>query len=222
LNEFIALVPMKSHSVRVKNKNIKMINKKPLFYYILETLQKCKYVSKIFVNTDSDIIKEHIHKNFKNINIIDRPKHLTKKSISMNDIINYDINQINDSKYFLQTHSTNPLLTSKTIDRAIEIFTSNDKYDSLFSVTEMKKRFYDLNVNPINHDPKELLNTQDLVPLYEENSCVYLFTKKSFNINKNRIGKNPYMFEIDKSESTDIDDDFDFDLVKNIMCSVLE
>jgi CMP-N-acetylneuraminic acid synthetase len=216
MNKFIALVPMKSHSVRVKNKNIKDMAGRPLFYYILDTLEKCKYISSICVNTDSDVIKDLICKDFEDINIISRPENLRGDSVPMNDIINYDISQVKGD-YFLQTHSTNPLLKSKTIDKAIEFFMSHKECDSLFSVTKLQKRFYDSDGDPINHDPKKLINTQELPPLFEENSCMYLFTRKSFEVNRNRIGEKPHMFEIDKIEAIDIDDEFDFELVKNII-----
>lgn len=218
MDKFIALVPMKSHSVRVKSKNIREMAGRPLFYYILETLEKCKHISSIYVNTDSNIIKDLIRKDFKDINIIYRPENLRGDSVPMNDIINYDLSQV-EGDYFIQTHSTNPLLKSKTIDEAIEFFISQRKYDSLFSVTKLQKRFYDLDGNPINHDPKKLINTQELPSLFEENSCMYIFTRKSFEANGHRIGKKPYMFEIDKIEAIDIDDEFDFELVKNIICT---
>lgn len=216
MDKFIALVPMKAHSTRVKNKNIKSMVGHPLFYYILETLERCNYISEIYINTDSDKIKDLLHKDFRHVNIISRPKHLIGNSVPMNDIINYDLSQI-DGEYFLQTHSTNPLLSHSTIEKAIKFFLSHKEYDSLFSVTKLLKRFYDSNGNPITHDPNKLINTQDLPPLFEENSCIYLFTRKSFKSN-NRIGKNPHMFEIDRMESIDIDDEFDFRLVENIMC----
>lgn len=216
MDKIVALVPMKSHSSRVKNKNIRDMAGKPLFYYILETLEQCKHISKIYVDTDSEVIRNNINKDFASMHIIPRPDHLTDDSVPMNDIIKYDLSQI-EGDYFLQTHSTNPLLTSETIEEAIIFFLSHKEYDSLFSVTKVQKRFYDPNGKAVNHDPKTLLNTQDLSPLFEENSCIYLFTKKSFEIKQNRIGKNPYMFEINKLEAIDIDDEFDFVLVKSII-----
>ena len=61
----------------------------------------------------------------------------------------------------------------------------------------------------MNHDPKMLV-TQHLDPIYEENSCFYIFTKDSFLNNDSRIGSKPFMFEIDKIESIDIDEPQDF------------
>lgn len=214
--KFTALVPMKAHSIRVKNKNIKELAGRPLFYHILKTLEKCRSVSGIYVNTDSKLIKDYISRDFKNVNVIDRPKYLIGDDIPMNSIIEYDLSQI-EGDYFLQTHSTNPLLKSNTIDRAIEFFLSHPEHDSLFSVTRMQKRFYDSECKPVNHDPKILLNTQNLEPLFEENSCIYLFTRKSFKLANSRIGKKPCMFEIGKEEAIDIDDESDFELVRKLM-----
>jgi len=214
--KFTALVPMKAHSVRVKNKNIRKLAGQPLFYYILKTLRKCRHVSEIYVNTDSDLIKKYVRRDFENVKIIDRPEHLRGDSVPMNRIIEYDLTQI-EGNYFLQTHSTNPLLKSKTIEKAMEFFLSHREYDSLFSVTRMQKRFYDSGGKPVNHDPRVLLNTQELEPLFEENSCIYLFTRKSFEAENTRIGRKPCMFEIDREESMDIDDEFDFKLAEHIM-----
>ena len=88
---------------------------------------------------------------------------------------------------------------------------AKDSYDSIFSVTRMNTRLYDKDGNPFNHDPEQLLRTQDLDPLFEENSNFYIFTRESFNkAGKKRIGKNPLMFEIDKLEAVDIDEPQDF------------
>lgn len=216
MNKFIALVPMKAHSVRVKNKNIREIAGLPLFHYILKTLEKCRNISGIYVDTDSDNIKTGINGYFKEVNIIDRPAHLIGDSISMNEIIEYDISQIKGD-FFLQTHSTNPLLKAETIDKAIDFYLAHPEYDSLFSVTKMLKRYYDAKGNPVNHDISKLINTQQLTPLFEENSNIYLFTRKSFEYRKNRIGKTPSMFEISKEEAIDIDDEFEFEQVETLI-----
>jgi CMP-N-acetylneuraminic acid synthetase len=212
----MAIVPMKARSERVKDKNIREVAGVPLFYHILRTLMKCRNVSEIYVDTDSDQIKEYIQRDFKDIGIIDRPAYLAEPNVPMNDVIAYDLSQIKGD-FFLQTHATNPLLKSETIDQAIDCFRSQEEHDSLFSVTKMQKRFYDSQGDPINHDVKVLLDTQNLEPIYEENSCIYIFTRRSFEQHNNRIGENPMMYEIDKAEAIDIDDEFEFLLVKSLM-----
>lgn len=212
-----ALIPMKANSERVPNKNLKLFNGLPLYHAIVKTLVSSKYLKYITVNTDSELIKKDLVDNFPFIQIIDRPQDLQGDFVSMNRIIENDISII-PSKYFLQTHSTNPLLTTETLDKSIETFFINkEKYDSLFSVTRLQSRFYWENGQPINHDPKELLRTQDLSPIFEENSNFYIFSKESFlKAGNKRIGRNPLMFEIDKLEAVDIDEIQDFTIAESL------
>lgn len=214
--KLIALLPMKGHSERVPNKNMRDFNDRPLYHAIMHTLLKSKYIEKVVINTDSEIITEDAKKNFgESVIIIDRPKEIQGGDVSMNVIINYDLSKVNGD-HFLQTHSTNPLLRVETLDKAIETYFENlEKYDSLFSVTRVQTRFYDKNANPINHNPKELLRTQDLEPLYEENSNFYIFSKESFkNAGNRRIGLKPQIFEVNKLEAVDIDEPEDFILAE--------
>lgn len=214
MKDVVALLPLKKNSERVKNKNIRLFNGIPLFQVILNTLLQSRKIDQVVINTDSDEIKEMISEySDKRIIVHDRPAEFQGDLVSMNKIIEYDINLIPSSLY-LQTHSTNPLLDLKTIEDTIEIMKrhlNDKKFDSLFSVTEYKTRFYDQNGKAINHDPNELIRTQDLPPYYEENSNIYLFTKESFVNNGNkRIGREPCLYPMNQTESIDIDIESDF------------
>jgi N-acylneuraminate cytidylyltransferase len=210
-----ALLPMKGHSERVSNKNMKEFAGKPLYHAIMQSLQKSKYIEKVIIDTDSDIIAKDALVNFEKVQIIDRPKEIQGDFVPMNDIIDYDLTQL-DEEHFLQTHSTNPLLTAETINRAIESYFANlENNDSLFSVTKIQTRLYWTDGTPINHNLKELLRTQDLPIAYEENSNIYIFSKKSFKKAGNRrIGLSPLMFEMNKLEAIDIDEAEDFILAE--------
>ena len=83
-------------------------------------------------------------------------------------------------------------------------------YDSLLSVTRVQKRLWDPLSRAVNHNPAILLRTQDLPPIYEENSCIYIFGRRTLESRHNRIGERPMMFEIDRYEAYDIDEEFDF------------
>lgn len=208
-----ALLPMKGHSERVPNKNMRSFAGKPLYHSVVKSLLEVPEIGLIVINTDSEIIKNDATLNFDNkIKIIDRPKELCGDFISMNDIIAYDLSQLNEFKYFIQTHSTNPLLTVKSIRSACNFFLeNNNSYDSVFSVTRMQTRLYSQEGKPVNHNPNQLARTQDLPPLFEENSNFYVFSKDSFfQNNKQRIGAKPYMFELSKLEAVDIDEEEDF------------
>jgi N-acylneuraminate cytidylyltransferase len=214
--KLVALLPIKGTSERVPNKNMRDFNGKPLYHAIMKSLLYSKYIDKVVINTDSKIIADDAKKNFgKSVIIIDRPVEIQGGDVSMNVIIDYDLSQL-DGEYFLQTHSTNPLLRAETIDKAIEkYFDGLEKFDSLFGVTKVQTRFYDKDANPINHNPEELLRTQDLEPLYEENSNFYIFSKKSFEkAGKKRIGLKPQIFEVNKLEAIDIDEPEDFILAE--------
>ena len=208
---------MKGHSERVPNKNLKTFINKPLYHFVLGELLKSTYPHEVFINTDSDKIAHDALKNFPHVKIINRPDSLIGDMVSMNKIIEYDLSQI-EGELFLQTHSTNPLLKAETIDRAIEFFQKRNKqYDSVFSVTKWQTRFYWEDGQPVNHNPDELLRTQDLPAIYEENSNFYIFTKESFGASGGkRIGNRPYMFEMPPVEAVDIDTEFNFRMAENI------
>lgn len=203
-----ALVPMRANSVRVPNKNIRLLAGKPCFHWIVEALVKSKYIDEIIINTDSPEIAQSARDNF-DVTVLDRPDFLKGYDISIQPLIEYDLSQTSGT-YFLQTHSTNPLIKTETIDNAIETFFSQDKHDTLFSVTEIKQRFYSDEGKGINHDPSVLIPTQDLKPIYHENSCFYIFSRDTNVKTKNRLGSNPMMFPIERLEAVDIDDMEDF------------
>jgi len=213
-----ALLPMKGNSERVKNKNMRDFDGAPLYHAIMKSLLASKYIEYVVINTDSEIIKKDAKENFGDrVIVIDRPKEIQGDYVSMNDIIAHDLSKLH-GEHFLQTHSTNPLLKSETIDHAIQVYFENlPEYDSVFSVTKVQARFYDKNAKPINHNPYELLRTQDLEPLYQENSNFYIFSKKSFkNASNKRIGVKPILYEVNKLESIDIDEPEDFILAELI------
>lgn len=204
-----ALVPMKGNSERVPDKNIRILNRKPVCHWILESISQSKYIDEVIVNTDSEKIKEIIA-GFDFVKVIDRPDYLLGDEISIQPLIAHDI-EYSKNEIIFQTHSTNPLLKTKTIDSAIETyFENNDQHDALFSVTPVQQRYYYKNGKAVNHDPQHLIQTQFLEPLLHENSCMYIFSKEVNKKVQNRLGKNPYLFEINHLEAVDIDEWHDF------------
>jgi CMP-N-acetylneuraminic acid synthetase len=204
-----ALVPMKGHSERVPRKNMRSLAGKPCFHWIMETLSRSRYIDEIIVNTDSEEIAKNAKDNFEKITILQRPEFLFGDMVTIQPLIEYDLSQIKGD-YFLQTHSTNPLISTETIDKAIETFFAQTEHDALFSVTEVKQRFYWSDGKGVNHDPMKLARTQDLMPIYHENSCVYIFSRETNMKTKSRLGSNPLMLPMDRLEAADIDDMDDF------------
>ena len=209
----VALVPMKEHSERVPGKNVRPFAGRPLFHHILDTLENTYVVDEVVVNTDSERIAAEAIANCAKVRVLDRPQELRGDLVSMNKIIAYDISQV-PADIYLQTHATNPLLRSETITEGLHQFVQLEEHDSLFSVNRLQTRLYTAGGEPINHKPGELIRTQDLPPVFEENSVLYIFTRTSFAVHNRRIGGKPSMFETDRIESIDIDDEFTFRLAE--------
>lgn len=208
---------MKAHSERVPKKNMRLLCGRPLFHWILDALNESGVVDEVIINTDSNEIAESARKNF-NVTIHMRPNYLMDiQSDEAYQIMAYDLRHT-DGEYFIQSHSTNPLVKGDTIREAAEVYFKNtEKYDSLFSVTGLQTRLYNENCEPMNHEPNKLIKTQNLPVIYEENSCFYIFSRKIFNEAKNRIGTNPFLFPISRYEAVDIDEEFDFMLAETLM-----
>jgi len=217
MNKIIALVPMRHHSQRVPGKNYRPLAGKPLFFYTINSLLACPEINQVVVDTDSSPVISSLKENFPEVKIIERPEHLRDAQVPMNEILMHDVNQV-QADFYLQTHSTNPLLRPKTISRAIqELLTNYPSYDSLFSVTRLQTRLWDQLGRAINHNPEILLQTQDLPPIYEENSCIYIFTRQTLLSRRNRLGERPMLFEIKAAEAWDIDEELDFTITDLLM-----
>jgi CMP-N-acetylneuraminic acid synthetase len=210
----VALVPMRHRSERVPGKNYRTFAGQPLYHHIIESLLACPQIAEVAIDTDSSIIMNDSRQNFPQVKLIERPVHLCGGNVPANEILLHDVSVI-EADFYVQTHSTNPLLSSQTISRAIEYFLSHyPDCDSLFSVTRCQTRFWNQQGNPINHDPDLLLRTQDLPPVFEENSNIYIFNKNTLQERRNRLGARPLMFEIDRTEAWDIDEELDFKIAE--------
>lgn len=226
-----SIVPIKHNSDRVKGKNYRDFNGKPLYFYIINTLLQSKYIDRVIINTNSEIVKKGVNTFFKDndkIIIYDRPEHLWPGDTPVNKLLIDVIDKLDlNADFYLQTHTTNPLLTVETIDKSIEIFLEKRKlgFDSLFSAKKLQERLYyyrDDNMIAINHNPNELIPTQNLEPIYNENSCIYIFTKEKLISKNHRIGDKPFVFEMDHVESQDIDTEFDFSFAKLLHKDITE
>jgi CMP-N-acetylneuraminic acid synthetase len=213
MNRIVALVPMRHKSQRVPGKNYRPLAGRPLYQHIISTLLQCPEIAEIVVDTDSPVVMDGLRGSFPQVRVLERPEHLRADAIPMNEILAYDTAQV-EADFYLQTHSTNPLLHPETVSKALQaLLAAYPAYDSLFSVTRLQTRLWDQLGRAINHNPAILLQTQDLPPVYEENSCLYIFTRQKLLERRNRLGERPLMFELDPAEAWDIDDEIDFLIV---------
>lgn len=207
----VALMPMRHSSERVPGKNYRAFGDgRPLYQHVLDCLTACKNIDRVVIDTDSPVIKEQCAEKYPDVILLDRPAHLRDGATPMNEVLLHDMAQV-PSQFYLQTHSTNPLITPQTVDDAVNTFLGNyPTFDCLFSVTPYRTRLWDQLARPINHNSGILLRTQDLPPLYEENSCLYIFDAETMRGARNRIGRRPFMFEMSPWEAIDIDEEINF------------
>jgi CMP-N-acetylneuraminic acid synthetase len=210
---------MKAHSARVSGKNFRTFAGKPLFRWILDTLLSVDEIDQVVINTDArEILAEHGLSDSDRVLIRDRKPEICGDFVSMNLVLGDDVANV-PADVYLMTHTTNPLLSAATVRGALNAFNEArqaGKADSLFTVNKFQTRFYRSDASPVNHDPKNLIRTQDLEPWFEENSNLYLFTKDSFAKTGARIGESPMLFETSRSESADIDDQEGWDLAETL------
>jgi CMP-N-acetylneuraminic acid synthetase len=215
----VALVPMRHSSERVPGKNYRELLGRPLFHHIVSTLLSVSSISELVIDTDSQLIAQDAGEAFPEVTILARPSHLLGGDVPMNAILEHDVQQVHGDVY-LQTHSTNPLLKAETISRAIDAYlSSRETHDSLFTVTALQTRLWTRDGRALNHDPRVLLRTQDLEPVYEENSCMYIFDAAMLLRTGNRIGQRPLLLPIDPREALDIDDEHDWTIVSALAAS---
>lgn len=232
----IAIVPIRHNSQRVVGKNYRNLAGKPLFHYILETLLRSDQIELIVIDTDSPVVINGVGDQIKGyqsnrVLVLERQANLCGDSVSMNQIIASVIRRLRlegrlgeagtDSlgTVFLQTHVTNPFLKLETIDKAIEKYLQLgvESRTTMISVTPYQKRLWTVKGEPVNHRRDQLLQTQDLDSLYEENSNFYLFRGKTIEEGGNRIDQNLALFEMSGLEAWDIDTEEDFRVAQAMM-----
>lgn len=223
--KFIALVPARSGSQSIKNKNMKNFNGKPLIYWTIREALKAKKISEIIISTDSGKILNYCKKKFKRISLIKRDKNLALSNTPMHKVIKDVYKKIKLDKKefdgFVLLQPTSPLRLALDIDKACQIFEKNNP-DSLISVTKLNHKF----------NPESLFKKKKLIlkkisnkknpsirqkkKTYFSNNGAAIYITKKQNIKKYIIGGRILGYEMPDHRSIDIDTDFDFKIAELI------
>ena len=207
--KIVAIIPIKSKSERVRGKNFRKIKGKPLYRYLLDKLKKCDF-DEIYVDSDSKEIAKYCTEN--KFKYIKRLSKLAKNNANGNDLLNYHQKLIKADCYF-QLFVTSPLIKVSSINQCIKIMRKNKNYDSIFTIKKIFSWFW-YKKNPVNYNPKILPRSQDATPVIQETTALYGIRAESLKARKCRIGKKPYMFELEDSEVIDLDNEVDFQYLK--------
>ncbi len=209
--KIVAVVPMKLNNRRLPQKNTKpFTNGKPLCYYILNTLLKCKKISEVYVYCSNEEIKKFIPDGVKYLN---RSESLDQDTTKMNEVLKAFASEV-DSDIYVMTHTTAPFISVNSIEKGIDAMLNNN-YDSSFAAKKLQD-FLWKDGKPFNYELSNIPRTQDLPALFEETSGFYIYKKEIISKLGRRIGDNPYIVEVSEIEAIDIDELEDFKIADAI------
>lgn len=207
----VAVVPMRHDSERVRGKNYRPLAGRPLYHHIVRTLLQVPRIDTVVIDTDSELILADAAEHFPMVELVRRPEHLRSGDTPMNDVLLNTVRHV-DADVVVQTHSTNPFLSHGVLARAVDLYLDAADLHSVFGVSRLQARLWTADGTPMNHDPEVLLRTQDLPPVFVENSCMYVFAVDTLLTYGNRLGKVRRMVEVPALEAVDIDEESDFEL----------
>ena len=215
--KILALIPARGNSKRIRNKNLKNLNGKPLIFWSIEAAKKSKYVKEICVTSDSSAILKYAKKQM--IKTIFRPKKLANDIIHADEAMVHAYKSLNENfDYVIMLQPTCPLRTAKHIDEALEKIYYFKK-DSLLSVCKNSYFVWKESKNnfkPINYDLKKRPRHQD-VNFYQENGAIYIAKSNILLKNRNRLGGKIDIYVMSEESSLDIDTLNDLKKAKDFM-----
>lgn len=212
-------IPIKENSERVKGKNFRSLNGKKLYKYLCEHVKMAEVFDDIYVDTNSDEIKEYaITMGFK---VIERKPELALNTANGNDLLVHHYQMFPDYDYYFQLFVTAPYLQPKTIKACFGCLISGGEYDSCFTATE-NHGFYWLNGVPINYRPEILPRSQDMLAVVEETTGLYGISRGALERYRCRIGRKPFIYVVSKFEAVDINTEEDLKVAEYVGKAVYE
>lgn len=205
------LIPVRSGSVRVKNKNIKSFAGSNLLTIKIEQMKRIKGIDGVIVNSNSDEMLKLAASL--GAEAVKRDEYFASSSVCMNEVYkNMAENSGCDTIIFAD--ATNPLIKDETIEHCIKAYFENlDKYDSLTTVNEIKQFMWQ-DGKPINYDATNKPKSQDLPDIVALNHAISIIPRKLMIEKMDIIGFKPNLFKIDSVEATDIDNEIDFEFAE--------
>lgn len=204
----IAIMPIKLHNERCPGKNTRILGTKPLLQYELDNLKRTGLCDSINVFCSSEDIVPYLPQG---IHFVKRPEYLDLPTSNFTQIFSCFMEHHNADIY-VYAHATAPFITVETMSQCIEAVKSGG-YDSAFCAVKLQDYLWQDGM-PLNFDASNLPRTQDLKPIYQETSGVYVFTKEVFEKYHRRIGMRPFIKEVSFKEAVDIDNPEDFILAE--------
>lgn len=206
--KIVAIMPIKLKNERCPGKNTRLLGPKPLMQYELDSLKETGLCDRINVYCSDEAVVPFIPEG---VNFLKRPKELDLPTSNFTQIFTCFMNE-QDADIYVYAHATAPFITVETMKQCINAVKSGE-YDSAFCAVKLQDYLWQDGL-PLNFDASNLPRTQDLKPIYQETSGVYVFTKEVFLKHMRRVGVKPFIKEVTFKEAVDIDNPEDFELAE--------
>lgn len=204
-----AFIPIKANSERVPGKNFRILNGRKLYEYIIEHAKEAGVFDDIYVDTNSDEIKEYGRAS--GCLVIDRKEALAQNTANGNDLLNYHFSLFPQYEYYFQLFATAPFLLPASIRDCVDTLRGSADYDSCFTAVSHQVFFW-LNRTSVNYRPCILPRSQDMLPVIEETTGLYGMKKEALERYRCRIGARPYIHLVSKFEAVDINTEEDLEI----------
>jgi len=215
--KILAIIPARGGSKGIVNKNMKLMDGKPLIAYILETLSNVDLIDEVVVTSDDDNILNYC-KEYKSVKCIKRSKELSKDEVTLDPVV-YDafsnLPRKENFDYIFTFQPTSPLLKKSTISRAIKKI-ADESMDTLISVVDDRHLTWSVENGKPSANYKKRVNRQNLPLNFRETGGIIACSSKKITKN-NRIGSKVVLFEISEEESIDIDNYYNWILAEEII-----
>lgn len=215
--KIVAFLPVKGTSSRIENKNIKLLDGKPLFLHTLEKLSSCSFIDEVYLDSESEKIfslAENVNCNF-----LKRDPLLATNDTDGHSLFYNEAKKV-EADIYIQILGTSPFIRKETIQKGIEVLKTQNKYDSVILVK--KEKLYTWNEQTANYNLEHIPNSVDLPDTIIETMGLYI-TRKSVALNmKKRIGKKPYLLEASSIEAIDVNYPDEFELANFIAAGMRE
>ena len=211
----VGFIPARAGSKGIKSKNITLIKGKPLIYYTLKAAEESN-LEKIYVSTDSDIIKQTVEDlGLKKVEVITRSTETANdKATSESALVEFAQNYEFDNVCFIQ--ATSPFTTTDDINGGLAKFLTNN-YGAVISVVKNHQFLWSVNGNPTNYDPKARPRRQDWDGYYIENGAFYISSRENILKNNCRITNPVGFWEMNKNSLIEIDTQEDLELASKLL-----
>ena len=206
-----AIVPVRQGSQRIKNKNFKDFAGKNLLRIKLEVLKRIDIIDSIVVNTDSEealsMADEFEVEKFR------REGYYASSECNNSDFFE-NLAENTDADFIMYSPCTAPLIKEETYYDFISRFRNGlDRFDSLTTVSPVKSHLW-LDGKPINYDPNNSPNTQDLPEILRLNYGLSVISRQDMIKYRNVVGSKPSFYKLDDFEAVDVDNPIDFEFAE--------